>query len=409
MPISSVGGCSLSEALIAHILDRIDSVVDPVFSLVDVPGLPEQEWRQLEKERILVRVAEPETVQVKPGKWLSVRKTDHGVFGCDESEDFPKLVPLSDSDLVQYRLNLDGFFRRVCERSTFRYARGEERHSFHPIGRKTLGESGVATVYVSLPNEDPESVAQRLRMLGDERGLKVVVFPRWPDVDAADCVADGLHIADLQPDLSIAWPSDVESPTRQQNDEEYAMIRKGGSWTIHYLGETIHPGSAVGLGYIARALQRSPDPLPMMEWERDVVFTDKDQRDSGGLEARLEPNQNLEVTDQKTLDQIDEAIDFLKAKIEDAAEIDDTETIEELQPKLDDLIKRKSGMSYGGRPKILGNEKLRKRLSKNLNTAYKAIERKDARIGKFLRKTVQLDGGKLIHKPHEGESWNVRF
>jgi len=52
---------------------------------------------------------------------------------------------------------------------------------------------------------------------------------------------------------------------------------------------------------------------------------------------------------------------------------------------------------------------LRKRLSKNLNTAFRAIDRKDARIGAFIRKTVKLEKGKLTHTPSEGERWDIRI
>ena len=403
------GDFSLNEALIAHILGRIDTLVDPVFSLVDLPQVAKEEWRSLQKDRIIVEVAEPEAVQVKPGQWLSVRKTDHGIFGLDESEEFPGLVELSASDLLQYRLNLDVFFRRVCELNGFRYMRAEERHGFYSIGRKSLGTQGVATVYFSMPNVDAESVEQRLRMLEDGKTLKVIVFPRWPEVDVSEFGSDTLHIADLQPDLVIAWPMEELGSARHEAGEDYAMICKGGFWTIHYLGETIQPGNVKGLRFIAKALQRSPESLPMMEWEQDVKFTDKDQRDSSGLQAKLEPNQNLEVTDEETLNQIGKAVALLEGQIADAEEIDDTETIQDLQPKLDHLKKHKSGISYGGRPKVLGDEKMRKRVTKNLETAFKAIDRRDARIGAFIRKTVKFKSGKLTHEPDQGERWNIRI
>jgi len=228
LPISESGDYSLNETLIAHILDRIDTHVDPVFSLVDLPEIALDDWQQLQKERILIQVAEPEMVQVKRGKWLSVRNTERGIFGLNDSEEFPRLVKLSPSDLLQYRLNLDAFFRRICEVDGFRYVRGEERHGFYPIGRKTLGAHGVATVYFSMPNGDSESIAQRLRMLADDTSLKVVLFPCWPDVDPSDFSGDALHVADLQPDLTIAWPLEHVGHADAPNVPEYAMICKGG-------------------------------------------------------------------------------------------------------------------------------------------------------------------------------------
>jgi len=71
----------LSEPITALILDRIDKLIDPVFSLVDLPNVPLDNWQRLQQERILIQIAEPETVQVKPGQWLSVRNTEHGIFG----------------------------------------------------------------------------------------------------------------------------------------------------------------------------------------------------------------------------------------------------------------------------------------------------------------------------------------
>lgn len=399
----------MNEAITALILDRLDQLSDPIIAPAELPVVNARDWIELVKERILIQVAEPESIRDRSGNWLSVRKTDKGIFGLDESEEFPSLKKLTDAHLVQYRVNLEALARAVCLRNGFRQVAGEAQNGFYPLGRKSLGELGTATVFISFPNSDPQSVAQRLNMLADSETLKIAVFPSWPDVDPSAYIDKLLYIADVEPDLSINWPiSDLQS-VKGSDTEEYAMICKGGCWTIHYLGETIHPGTAVGLGYIAKALRRSPDPLPMMEWEGDVDFTNKDQQDSGGLEARLEPNQNLEVTDQQTLDQIDGVVAMLEAKIADAQEIDDTETIQELQPKLDELKKRKSGMSYGGRPKVLGNETLRKRLSKNLNTAFRAIDRKDARIGTFIRKTVKLEKGKLTHEPAEGERWDIRI
>lgn len=409
LPISGSGDCSLSEALIAHILDRIDSLVDPVFSLADLPEVAPQDWKRLQKNRMLVQVAEPETVQVKPGHYLAVRKTEHGIFGLDESDEFPRLVKLSASHLLQYRLNIDVFCRQICEVNGFRYVRGKERHGFYSMGRKTLGEQGVATVYFSMSNGDSESIAQRLRMLADGTSLKIVLFACWPDVEAAKFSELGLYVADIQPDLTVAWPLDVSSSASHEFDETYRMILKGGNWTIYYLGETVHTGSAVGLGYIAKALQCSPEPLPMSEWEQELSLSNKDQRDSGGLQARAEPNQNLELTTLESIQKMKQAIELFEEKLAEAKEIDDTESIAEIEGQLEQLNAHQRKTTFRGRPKILGNETARKRLSKNLNTGFRAIDRADERVGKFIRKTVVYENGKLTHQPDDGERWDVRI
>lgn len=399
----------MSEALIAHILDRIDSLVDPVFSLADLPEGAPQDWKRLQKNRMLVQVAERETVQVKPGQYLAVRKTEHGIFGLDESDEFPRLVKLSASHLLQYRLNLDVFCRQICEVNGFRYVPGEERHGFYSMGRKTLGEQGVATVYFSMPNGDSESIAQRLRMLADGTSLKIVVFPRWPDVEAAKFSELGLYVADIQPDLTVAWPLDVSSSASHELDETYRMTRKGGNWTIYYLGETVHTGTSVGLGYIAKALQCSPEPVPMSEWEQELSLSNKDQRDSGGLEARVEPNQNLELTTPESIQKMKHAIELFEGKLAEAKEIDDTESIAEFERQLEQLNAHQRKTTFRGRPKILGNETARKRLSKNLNTAFRAIDRADERVGQFIRKTVVYENAKLTHRPDDGERWDIRI
>ena len=399
----------MSRALFAHILDRINTLVDPVFSFGDLPAVALEDWQQLQKERILVQIAEPETVQVKHGQWLSVRNTDHGVFGVDESEEIPRVVKLNGSDLVQFRLNLDVFYRQICELNGFRYMRGEECHGFYSMGRKTLGEQGVATVYFSMPNGDSESIAQRLRMLADGTSLKIVLFPCWPDVDAAKFSEDGLYVADIQPDLTVAWPLDVSSSANHHFDETYRMTRKGGNWTINYLGETVHPGTAVGLSYIAKALQRSPEPLHMSEWEQDLSLSSKDQRDSGGLEARAEPNQNLELTTPESIRKVEQAIQLFEVKLAEAKEIDDTESIAEFERQLEQLNAHQRKTTFKGRPKVLSNETARKRLSKNLRTAYSAIDRADERVGQFIRKTVLFKSAKLVHQPDDGERWEVRI
>jgi FtsZ-binding cell division protein ZapB len=399
----------LNEAITALILDRLHKLPDPIIAPAELPDVDARDWAELVKERVLIRVAEPESIRDRSGNWLSVRKTDKGIFGLDESEDFPSLRKLSAADLVQYRVNLEALARAICLQNGFRQVAGKAQNGFYPLGRKTLGEIGTATVFLSFPNRDPQSVAQRLNMMADSENLKIAVFPSWASLDPSAYTEKLLYIADVETDLSINWPmSDLQS-ARSSEAEEYAMIYKGGRWTINYLGETIHPGSAVGLRYIAKALQRYPEALPMMEWEQDLQLTEKDQRDSGGLEARVEPNQNLEAADPKMLQQIDEAIDLLEAKITEAEEIDDTDTIQDLQGKIEDLKKRKSAISFRGRPKKLGNETMRKRLSKNLNTAFKAIDKCDARIGTFIRKTVKFRNGKLSHEPAEGESWDVRI
>jgi hypothetical protein len=76
----------LNEAITALILDRLDKLPDPIIAPAELPDVDARDWAELVKERVLIRVAEPESIRDRSGNWLSVKKTDKGIFGLDESE-----------------------------------------------------------------------------------------------------------------------------------------------------------------------------------------------------------------------------------------------------------------------------------------------------------------------------------
>ena len=263
-------------------------------------------------------------------------------------------------------------------------------------------------MYLSHPNFDADSANQRLYFLAAQPGLKVVVFPQWPAIDALLFEEHSLFIADMEMDLAINWPESLLEP-RCAHVPDYAFYRCKDRWKIHYLGETIEPTHVLGMSYIAKALLCSPDEIPLAEVEQEITLSTQDQRNSGGLEARAEPNQNLAATTAETLGNLNKAKELLEQRLAEAVESGNHELQARFEDQIREIDARISADTFNGRIKQSGNEATRKRLSKNLNKAFQRISQENNAIGKYFRDHIGLKRSKLSHSPREGERWDVRI
>lgn len=326
----------MNEAIIQFILDRLDAVPAPVFSPSELSGIPPSEWENIEKNSLLRRAPEPESID-RDGKLLAVRRSGDLIFGFDEYEEFPRPVPLTKEDLISYRINLSGFLDAIRQKNIIRGTDAAPWHDFHHIGRRQIPGLGMVSVFFSFPNVGPAATERRLHLLTGQSGIKVVVFPVWPAIDTSSYSHDELFIADLTGDLSINWPGKTGF---SDSVPEYAFLATGRKWVIHFLGERTEVDPLAGMDYIAKVLQKPDEAISLRELEEEIFLTNADKQQSGDLSARLDPDSNLETITPETLENYRNALRLLKEKIREAKEDDNVAAVEKFTAQHSALAKQ---------------------------------------------------------------------
>lgn len=399
----------MNEDIIRLLLDRLNAVADPVFSPAELPGVPRSAWDDLERARIFRRVGEPEWID-RDGKLLAIRRAGGLIFGFDEDEEFPRPMPLTEKDLVTYRLNLSGFLDAIREQNAIDGRDASPWHGFYHVGRRRLPHAGMTSIYLSLQNADLEETERRLNLLADQSEATVAIFPVRPALDVSKYSHQDIYVVDLSHDLFINWPNNIHSAS--DPDPEYAFLATHRKWMIHFLGESVEVDHLVGMNYIAKALERPDEKIPLRELEEEIFLTADDKEKSGDLSARLEADNNLEAITPETLENYKAAARLLERKIRDAKKAGNADAVKEFTLQHSEItrqIRRNTTPAGKIREINKAHESRRKRISKNLNRAFDAIAMEHQAIGRHLRNRVVLRRGKLTHTPDTGEEWVVRF
>lgn len=410
---TSISGDSIPDwdsHIAALLLRQINVIKGQSFAPSQIPDVPLAHWLAMEDAGLLKRLPHPATLLLRDQRFVRVHKVAGKFIGYDCSESCPAPILLQETDLIHYQLQFNKLLDCIAAKNKFRRISGRSHFDFHLIGRKSLGASATATVYFSAPNSTPAMISERLRRLSGESGVIVVVFPVWPDLGGVEFSSDNLYIADIEPDLTINWPPEAEIAFSEDADLICRMSFNQGQWTICYLGETIRLGPLAGLQYIARAISKSPDPLPISQWDQDITDkVDEEYRDAN-LSYRPEINHQFELLEKTDIAKLRKLKNLLQGKIAEARELGDQESLEPLQQKLEKLERYLKQHSYKGRSKQdEAAEKLRKRYSKNLKHALKKIDQANPVIGKYFNNQVVYSNYSLQFTPESDERWFVDY
>lgn len=394
----------------ALLLRHINVIKGQSFAPSQLPDVPFAHWLALEDAGLLKRLPCPDTLQLRDQRFVRVHKFADKFIGYDCSESCPAPILLQETDLIHYQLQINKLLDWIAAKNNFRRSPSRSRFDFHLIGRKSLGSMAAASVYFSAPNSTPASISERLRRLSKEPGVIVVVFPVWPDLDLDEFSSEKLFIADLEPDLTINWPTEAEIAFSEDADLVCRMTFKQGQWTICYLGETIRLNPLAGLKYIARAISKFPDSLPLSQWDHDITDKVEEKYRDASLSYRPETNHQFKVLEKSDIQEIRKSRNFIQTQIAEAKEIGDQETLELLEDKLTQIDQYLNAHSYKGRAKRDGaTEKLRKAYSKNLNLALGKIKEANPVIGKYFKNQVVYSNYSLQFTPESDERWFVDY
>lgn len=402
----------MDKALTQFLLKRLDVVATPVFSRGELPEVPQSEWEELETARVLLRAKEPESIEYR-GKCLVVRRSDDDIFGFDEDEDFPRPIPLTEDDLVTYRLNISGFLDVLRDLNRIQGRDALPFHGFYQLGRCDIAKIGRVTVYLSIQNSDPAETQRRLTFLAGQSGTKLAVFPTWPAFDTSAYLPQALHIADLNPDLTLEWPPELLSG---EPEAARSMVCDGRNWTIQFDGVRKSVQNLTGIRYIAFLVQNPGIPIPAaavkkLELPAKIDLTpatnefgsyesDQDRRfglTGEGGRKRMKPKAPPDAKQNALVEAYKTEIRKLKAaKNFDAAA--------ELQRSLDEILGDDAPSDEIDKAALATAEAVRKAIGR----AFLELKAMHPEAHEHLKDAISR-GPVLMYKRPPHEAWHVRF
>jgi hypothetical protein len=207
----------LSETLLQRVLFLLDRIESPTISHAAAVGHSAEALADLTSKGILGEKLKAATIP-RPARFgsggdLVVRETSNGLFGVAEEGDFIEPLPLEEGDRWLYEISLPHLVDEIRRDSCITASGFRNDAGLIPVGSKSVGNTGVFSVYLSLPNEDEQTVlarCARLRAPSVQKNAVVVVPNGLAFSSEARLVLGDIHVLSLwesaeQGSLTVDW------------------------------------------------------------------------------------------------------------------------------------------------------------------------------------------------------------
>jgi len=218
----------MSESLLQYLLRLLDVSGAPAVLASELERFSIPPVLRLIEEGVLRQTSDAEEI-TRPARFgvpvtLVVRRTDSGLWGVPEEDDYYDSVELTDDDIRLYAVSIGGLVEKLRKESGITGSGFESDHGLIPVGEK-LSEGGPSfDVYLSCRNHDADTLLGRMRRLKAGQNAVVVLTPTpaQPRTEHRRLLADdGVILAALSPlaadnDLVVGWDQMRESNRRHQ-------------------------------------------------------------------------------------------------------------------------------------------------------------------------------------------------
>jgi len=407
----------LSKTLLGYLLSRLDEIEVPVYSFQEMRAFPGDQVSSALESGFLRETSKATELSrpshLPPGGPLIVKKTEQGIFGVAEEDDYFEPIPLTEDDVRQFEISVPKLVAMLRVDNSISGQGCTVDGGLVFLGQKIIEGSGTHDVFLSFPNEDAETVLARCQRLKRSAGSHkaVLITPRGISSSSeSNQILESLGIIVVPltsfitvNSMALDWESIIGpasvGPAESYPKEQRTFTNQGKTWLLVFDGIPKSVDASKGMEYIAYLLR-----IPGQEIHAVAL------RSALGGEDQVKITGSAgELLDEQALREYKERLKDIEDELREAEEFNDIGRAEKLKEEAELLtaeIGRATGL--GDRKRLASDDAKRasQSISKAIHRALDSIKEAHEPIWQHLSNSLKI-GEYLSYQPDQPTSWTI--